>query len=201
MRFLAGGRKPARTRHARGVVVLLRALVAIVVFGALPAPALAASVGVSGTIRSGDLSLTTAAAPAFEVTLDGEDEAASYPVPTQITEASGDNAGWSAAITSTRFSTNGPDPRTLPQTASAISGVSSACGPNSTCTPPTNDVPYPVTVPAAAAPPPPVPYFRAAAGSGKGAFENTPTVGVTVPADADAGTYESTLTLSISRGP
>ena len=66
---------------------------------------------------------------------------------------------------------------------------------------PTNAITYPVSVPAASSPPTAVKFFNAAANTGMGVFTNTPTIGVFVPQNSFAGTYTSTLTLSVVSGP
>jgi hypothetical protein len=166
-----------------------------------PSGALAATATVTGTLAPGALSLTTAAAPSFGVTLDGTDQTASYTVPTTVTDSRGNNAGWNLTITSTQFTTGGATPSTLATNASSLTAVSNTCVVGSTCTNPTNSITYPVGVPAAASPPTAVKYFNAATSTGKGKFTNTPTVQVAVPANADAGSYTSTLTLSAVSGP
>jgi hypothetical protein len=56
-------------------------------------------------------------------------------------------------------------------------------------------------VPAGTTPPTAVKFFNAAASSGMGKFTVTPTIGVSVPQSSTAGTYTSTLTISIVSGP
>ena len=46
-----------------------------------------------------------------------------------------------------------------------------------------------------------VKFFNTTANNGMGRFTVTPTVGVTIPQNAFAGTYTSTVTLSIVSGP
>ena len=46
-----------------------------------------------------------------------------------------------------------------------------------------------------------VKFFNAAANTGLGSFTVTPTVGVFVPSSTFAGSYSSTLTVSIVSGP
>ena len=58
-----------------------------------------------------------------------------------------------------------------------------------------------MSVPAAATAPTAVKFFNAAANTGLGSFTVTPTVGVFVPAASFAGSYSSTLTVSIVSGP
>jgi len=89
----------------------------------------------------------------------------------------------------------------LPSGASTVTAVASACANGGLCTNPTNSVTYPVAVPAGAGPPTAVKFYNAAAATGKGLFTVTPTVSVLVPQNSFAGTYTSTLTISVVSGP
>ena len=186
------------------MVVIRRPLLAcIVVCGAaavVPAGALAASATVTGTLNGTSLSLSTTAAPTFSDNLDLGDQTQTYPVPATVQDTRGNGSGWNLTITSTQFSTGGATPNTLANTASSLTGVTSVCA-SGTCTNPTNAITYPVAVPAATTPPTAVKFFNAAANTGMGKFSVTPTVGVFVPQNSFAGTYTSTLTLSIVSGP
>lgn len=173
---------------------------ALLMLGA-PAAASAATATATGTLAPGSLSLTTTAAPTFSATLAGIDQTATYTLPTTVTDARGNQAGWNLTVTSTQFTTGGGTPSTLATSASSITSVANTCVAGSTCTNPTNSVTYPVAVPAAATPPAAVKYFNAATGTGRGKFTNTPSVGVFLPSDTDAGTYSSTLTLASVSGP
>ena len=175
-------------------------IAALLGFAALhPVTAEAATATATGTVTAGTLSLTTAATPAFSVTLDGTDKTPTYTVPSTAEDATGSGAGWNLTITSTPFSTGGGTPRTLSTSASTITGVTNVCA--TTCTAASNATAYPVSVPAAATPPTAVKYYNAAADTGMGRFTNTPTVAVSVPANAYAGTYTSTLTIAAVSGP
>lgn len=167
----------------------------------VPASALAQTATSTGTVGAGTLSLSTTAAPTFSATLDGTDKTPTYTVPMTLDDATGTGAGWNTTITSTQFSTGGATPRTLSTTASSITGVTSACEANTTCTNPNNSTTYPLTVPAAATAPTAVKFSNAAAASGMGKFALTPTVGVSIPANTYAGSYASTLTLASVSGP
>lgn len=182
--------------HKLAIMVVTMALLALA-----PASALAATSTVTGTISAGALSIATSAAPTFSATLDGTDQTKSYTVPTTVTDARGNNAGWNLTVTSTQFTTGGSTPSTLATNASTVTGVTNACAAGSTCTLPTSAISYPVGVPAAATPPAAVKYFSAATSTGKGKFDNTPSVAVALPSSVDAGTYSSTLTLSAVSGP
>jgi hypothetical protein len=155
---------------------------------------------VTGTVTAGTLSLATAAAPTFSANLALGDSTPTYTLPLSAVDTTGTGAGWNLTITSTQFTTGGGTPHTLATNASAITGVTSVCA-SGTCTNPTNAVTYPLVVPAAATPPAAVKFFNAAANTGLGSFTATPTVGVFVPAASFAGSYSSTLTVSIVSGP
>jgi hypothetical protein len=167
---------------------------------ALPATALGASATATGTLTGSTLSLSTSATPSFSANLDLGDSTPTYTVPLTIQDTRGTGAGWNATITSTQFTTGGGTPSTLATNASSLTGVTSICA-SGTCTNPTNAVTYPIAVPAAPVAPAAVKFFNAAANTGMGKFTNTPTIGVFVPQSSVAGTYTSTLTISIVSGP
>jgi hypothetical protein len=146
------------------------------------------------------LTLTTTATPSFAVTLNGSDQAPTYALPMSLTDSSAVGLGWHLGITSTSFSTGGATPRVLPATASSITAVTTSCD-VLPCVGPVSTVAFPVAVPAGATPPPAVTFFNAATATGTGQFTATATVRVNVAANSYAGTYASTLTLSIASGP
>jgi hypothetical protein len=162
------------------------------------AAALAASAGLAA--RGGALSVSTSAAPTFSLTLDGTDQTRTYQVPLAVNGLPTDVSGWNLTITSTRLSTAGGTPRTLPAGASRITAVGVACSLACVANP-TNSVAVPVVVPSGAGPPTPAKFFNAAALTGIGTFTITPTVAVGVPGNAYAGSYTSTLTIAIVSGP
>jgi len=179
--------------------LLLGVATSVAVLGA--APALAASATVTATVNAGTLSLTTSAAPSVSVTLNGSDQTPTYTAALAANDDTGSGSGWNLTITSTQFTTGGGSPHLLATTASSLTGVAMVCAGPGTCTNPTNAITYPVAVPAGAGPPAAVKFYNAAANTGMGHFTVTPTVGVTIPANAYAGTYTSTLTLSVVSGP
>jgi len=147
------------------------------------------------------LSVSTTATPTFSTALTGvAGVVGTYQVPLSATGLPIDVQGWNLTVTSTRFSTGGGTPRTLPTTASSIVSVAAVC-PGVCVANPTNSVAYPVALPSGAGPPPAVKFFNAAALTGIGTFTITPTVQVTVPPTAYAGVYTSTLTFAIVAGP
>jgi WxL domain surface cell wall-binding len=167
---------------------------------ASPATSLGASATATGTLTGSTLSLSTSATPTFSANLDSGDSTPTYTVPLTIQDTRGTGAGWNATITSTQFTTGGATPNTLATNASTLTGVTSVCA-SGTCTNPTNAISYPVAVPAGTTPPTAVKFFNAAVNTGMGKFTNTPTIGVFVPGSSFAGTYTSTLTISIVSGP
>ena len=153
------------------------------------------------TVSAGSLTESNATTPAPSVTLDGTDQTATYSLTITVTDATGSGNGWNLTITSTTFTTGGGSPYTLSTTASHITGVTSSCVANTTCTNPTNALTYPIGVPAAGTAPTAVKIFKAAADTGLGTFTVTPSVAIAVPADTYAGSYSSTVTLAIVSGP
>lgn len=165
--------------------------------------ATSASPTVTGTVSGGALSVATSAAPTFSANLATGDQTPTYTLPLTATDTTGTGAGWNLTITSTQFTTGGATPHTLAANASTVAATPAvACVAGTTCTNPTNAVTYPpLGVPAGATAPTAVKLFNAAANTGLGSFTVTPTVGVFVPASTFAGSYSSTLTVSIVSGP
>jgi hypothetical protein len=184
----------------RPVIALLVALAAAA--AALPA----AAITINGTVTAGTtLTATSTNTPSFNVTLNGVDQTPTYTLSHAVVDARGIaagglNGGWNLTITSTTF--NDGAGHTFPTNASTITGVSTACGTNSTCTLPTNNVTNTsLGVPAAATAPAGVKFLNAASGTGLGTVNVNATVQVAVPANVLAGTYSSTVTVAIVAGP
>jgi hypothetical protein len=157
-------------------------------------------VGVSASF--GAFGLSSSAAPSFSVTLNGQDQHPTYRMDLTVDNSDPGQtlAGWNLTISTTRFTTGGARPKTLSTNASSITGVSFECAVAlPLCTSdPTNSVAYPIAVTAGSAP---VKFFNAAAKTGTGTFTVAPTVQVAIPANAYAGTYSSTLTMTLATGP
>ena len=64
-------------------------------------------------------------------------------------------------------------------------------------TPPTNTVPYPISIPTVT----PVTFFNAAPNTGLANFRVTPTISIAIPANTHAGVYSTTITTAIVAGP
>jgi len=178
----------------------LRMVIGLVIFlaFALALPIYADDVTGSLTVTGGSLTVAATDNPAFSsITLDGTDQTVPDTIAIDVNDSTGSGSGWKLQVTSTTFTNAGS--KTLPNTAMAITGVSSVC--DVTCTNPTNGVSYSVTVPADTAAPAAVSFFNAAVDTGMGDFTVTPTLVLSVPATTYAGTYNSTVTITIASGP
>ena len=176
------------------------AILALLVAALAPSAALAATATSTGTVSGSTLSLSTTASPTFSANLDNGDSTPTFTVPLTTQDTRGTGAGWNETITSTQYTTGGASPNTLATNASSLTGVTQSCA-SGQCTSPSNSVTYPVAVPAGSTAPSAVKFYNAAANTGMGKFTITPTIGVFVPGNSYAGTYTSTLTLSIVSGP
>jgi hypothetical protein len=172
----------------------------LVLVAAAAAPA---ATTVSATVTGGStLSIAGVGTPSFGVTLNGTDQLATYTLAASVVDARGlsSGGGWNLTITSTVFSDGAG--HTFPATASTLTGVTTSCGANSTCTQPANGITNSqLAVPAAAVPPTAVKYLNAANATGLGTIAVNGTISVAVPSSAFAGTYTSTVTVSIIAGP
>jgi hypothetical protein len=140
--------------------------------------------------------------PTFNLTLNGADQTTPYTLGVIVVDARGlaSGGGWNLTITSTQF--KDATTHTFPTTASTITGVTTGCGTNSTCTLPTNSISNTnLAVPAATVAPAAVKYLNAANATGLGTTNVNATVSVAVPSNVFAGTYTSTVTVSIVAGP
>jgi hypothetical protein len=163
----------------------------------------AATVTVNATVTAGTtLSAAGNGTPSFSLTLNGDDQTATYTLPVQVVDARGLSAGggWNLTVTSTQFSDGAG--HSLPADASRITGVSSTCATGSTCALPTNSVSNTnLALPAGAGPPAAVKYDNAATGTGLGRVNTNASVSVAVPANTYAATYTSTVTVAVAAGP
>jgi hypothetical protein len=162
----------------------------------------AATVAVSSTVSAGStLSVAGNGTPSFALTLNGDDQTTTYTLPVEVVDARGlaSGGGWNLTLTSTQF--NDGAGHTFPTSASTITAASSGCAATSTCLLPTNGIAYNLGVPAGSVAPSAVKYFNAASPTGRGRVDVNATVSVAVPANVIAGTYSSTVTVSIVAGP
>jgi hypothetical protein len=177
----------------------LTALLAVAVARA----ATTGTITVNAVVAAGaTLSIAPVGSPSFNLTLTGVDQVATYTLPVIIVDARGlaVGGGWNLTVTSTQF--KDASAHTFPTTASTITLVTPSCGTSSTCTLPTNNVVNTnLAVPAAAVAPAAVKYENAATATGLGTTNVNATVSVAVPSNVFAGTYTSTVTVSIIAGP
>lgn len=167
-----------------------------------PANTTSAWVAHSIAVRDGSaagLSVSLSGSPAFSADLDSGDAAATWSVSGVLLDTRLTSLGWHLQVTSTQLTAGS---RTLPVTATSLTDVGSlVCHAGAPCALPTNIIPSPVAVPAGATAPAPVTFFNAAAATGAGAIDLTINFSVDVPQNAYAGTYSSTVTISVVSGP
>jgi WxL domain surface cell wall-binding len=177
------------------------AAVLLIALAGLAGAERAGAIAITGTVTGGStLSASSTGTPSFSLTLNGVDQTASYTLPVQAIDPRGTGAGWNLTVTSTQF--NDGSGHTFPASASSITAASNVCGASSTCTAATNSVSYTsLTLPSGPTAPAAVKFFNAAANTGMGKVDVSATVSVAVPANAFAGTYSSTVTVSIVSGP
>jgi len=175
------------------------ALLAVAVARAATTDTITVSAAVTG---GSTLSVAPGTTPSFALTLNGADQTTPYALQLIVVDPRGLTAGggWNLTITSTQF--KDATTHTFPTTASTITGVATVCGTNSTCTLPTNNISNTnLAVPAATVAPTAVKFLNAANLTGLGTTNVNATVSVVVPANVFAGTYTSTVTVSIVSGP
>lgn len=184
----------------RAIWVLGSLVVVLIGIFAFTRPSLADDVVGTADVIAGTLNMSATDAPAFpNTTLNGVDQTQQDTINIDVQDFTGSGAGWNLQITSTSF-TNGS--QTLSNTATVITGVSVSCDTGS-CTDPTNALAgaYNITVPANTVAPSAAKFFSADAGTGLGDFTVTPTLQLSIPATTYAGTYQSTMTITIVSGP
>lgn len=138
--------------------------------------------------------------PTSTLALNGTDQQATYTLSLTVNNLL--TGGWNVTITSSRFATGASPTHTLAANASTITAVAEDCTTNSICVAETtNQVTYPLALPAGSPTPSSAKLYNATALTGIGTFTLTTTVTVAVPANAYAGTYTSTLTLAFAPGP
>ena len=141
-------------------------------------------------------SLSFTSQPTGAVTLNGSDQIVSYTFTFTLNNAT--TQGWHVVITSTQLTTGSAPYYTLPTTASSVTDVTAVCQSGS-CNAPQNQITYPVVVPAGNPAPSPVTFYNSAGNNtGTGTFIVTATIQVVVPGNAYAGTYSSTITVTMA---
>jgi hypothetical protein len=180
----------------RTTSILLAVLVALVAAAA----ARAAGVTVSATVTGGStLSVSSLNAPSFALTLNGDDQTATYQAQLQVIDARGLAAGggWNLTVGATQFSDGAG--HTLPTSADTISSVTDACHTGSTCQLATNSIANSnLAVPLS---PATSKFLNAATATGLGRIDVNTNVSVVVPANTIAAAYSSTLTVAVTAGP
>ena len=178
-----------------------RSLVILIALAALVAAVGAsAAITVNATVATGStLSVSSLNTPSFSLTLNGDDQTATYQAQLQVIDARGlaTGGGWNLTIGSTQFSDGAG--HTFPTTASTITSVTDACHTGSTCSLPTNSVSN--TSLAVPISPTTTKFLNAASASGLGRIDTDVNVSVAVPANTIAASYSSTLTVAIAAGP
>ncbi len=147
----------------------------------------------------GTLIFTPLTSPSFSFTLTGATGTITSQRTFKVNDTTASGVGWHVTITSTQFTTAGG--KTLPTTATTITGVSTACTAGQTCVVPTNGISsYPITMPAGTTAPTAVTYFSANGGTGTGDVTVTTTFSLSIPPGTAAGTYTSTVTETLTKG-
>lgn len=188
-----------RSKTCIGLICSAAALVAAAAVHAATSDTVVATAQV---VAGTTLSVAANGTPSFALTLTGDDQTATYTLPVAVVDARGltTGGGWNLTVTSTQF--NAGSGHVFPTTASTITNVTAGCGANSTCTLPTNGVSNTnLAVPSGSVAPTAVKYYNAATATGLGTSNVNATVSVAVPANVFAGTYTSTVTVSIVAGP
>ncbi|MFL5845105.1 MAG: hypothetical protein ACJ762_10460 [Solirubrobacteraceae bacterium] len=141
-----------------------------------------------------------AATSTFSANLDSGDATATWSLDATVNDTRVSSAaGWQLQVTSTTMTTG---TRSLATTATDVSGVSAVtCDNGAPCVLPTNSVTFPVDVPAASTAPTAVKFYNAAANTGDSRVDMTLAFSSQVPQNAYAGTYSSTVTISVVSGP
>lgn len=192
--FRAGPTIPVEMRKAIVIGLVLAAALGAAV------AARAAGVTVNATVTGGStLSVSSLNSPSFSLTLNGDDQTATYQAQIQIVDARGlaTGGGWNLTIGASQFSDGAG--HTLPASAQTISSVTSGCRTGSTCTVPTNSVSN--TNLAMPTSPSTAKFLNAATATGLGRIDVNVNMSVSVPANTIAASYSSTLTVAVVSGP
>ena len=180
--------KKRSMRFSLGIFLILT----LALWGSV-ATAFADSGGATATLAAGTLSEQGTFGQNVTATLTGRDQLVPYPLPIQVTDATGSGAGWNLQISGTPLS-DGVSGH--PALGEQVNNAVGSCAPGSTCTPP-NFVPIPPVVITNSA----QKFFSAAANSGMGVINVQAIIQVQVPGNAFAGKYTTTLTLASVSGP
>jgi hypothetical protein len=196
--------------------------------GALPAEC---TITGSATVGAGSLAVAAPSTIKWTTTLTGTDTVVQRQVTITAVDATGSGSGWNLTASATPFTDSTGTTKCTPaapciESAAEIVLTSrntgskayaddttppgATCATGSTCTLPKNSGTYPVTIPLCLGLPSgtssgtnctPASLASGAATSGMGAVTLATDWWLPIPADAYAGTYTSTITLSIVSGP
>ena len=145
-------------------------------------------------------SVTAAGPVAFAGSLTGTNQTLTTTMPLNL--SNGLAAGWSISATSTQWTTGDGPPNVLPLTATTVGDTPIVtCDVGGACNLATNSIGYPFVLPAGVIAPTAQKLFSATAGTGIGRQTVTPTLKLSVPGNARAGTYHSTITVTLQSGP
>jgi hypothetical protein len=186
----------------------------------------ACSISGQATVTGGTLSIQAPTTIKWASTLTGTDTIVQRQVTITAVDATGSGGGWTLTASATPFTdSTGTTKCTAAAPCNAgrggivltssstghqasVKGATPpvvACATSSTCTLPKNSVIYPVTIPTACGTNgttcTPASVASAAATSGMGAITLATDWWLPIPANTFAGTYTSTITLSINSGP
>jgi len=184
------------------VAHLVAAIAAACVVG-IPGIAYASSsVPVTAQVTGGTLSLTLPSTMSWSLTLNGYNQTATTSSTVVVDDSTGTGDGWqlTAAASSFTATSSSGTTTTLSGESLSVAQPTAACASGTTCTLPDDTVSYPVTLPIGSNVTPTV-IASAALDTGMGEIDLPFTWSLAVPADALAGSYTSTITVSVSTGP
>ena len=170
-----------------------------------------------GVSFPGTLALASPSSLAWATEENGTDQSSVDEVPADqtltVNDSSGTGSGWNVTVSATTFSSGS---HTLPDTGrlefngstSSLTGAAPSAACVGSCVLPLDTTTYPVAIDTAASSPDPFTIYDASAGTGTGVValggaSATHPIGwwIQVPASAYAGSYTSTLTLTLVSGP
>ncbi len=171
----------------RRVFLTIAAIVTVLVI----IPAVAAGTKVSVDIQGGPLSLTAGNPTLADTNLTGSDQITTGTLGLiEVTDARGTGAGWNVTAQATDFIKPADPSQKIPAAGLIV-----------------EDIPPATTVAGNAAPSgatgslgSPLLILTAETDSGMGRYQATPQISLLVPAETLAGSYDSTLTLTITSG-
>jgi hypothetical protein len=186
------------------VAHLVAAIAAACVVG-IPGIAYASSsVPVTAQVTGGTLSVTLPSTMSWSLTLNGYNQTATTSSTVVVDDSTGTGDGWQVTAEASPFTATNSSGTTTTLSGESLSVAqpTAACASGTTCTLPDNTVSYPVTLPIGSnVNVTPIVIASAAVDTGMGEVDLPFTWSLAVPADALAGSYTSTITVSVSTGP